>query len=72
MADNTTANSTIDFSDYKLTKGESDWHTKYNNLIDALAPEISSASRTMIYWGTSDDPATSGWSSGSIYIQVED
>ena len=31
---------TTDLSVYKLTKGESDWHTKYNNLIDTILPSI--------------------------------
>lgn len=61
----------INLDTYKLTKGESDWHTKYNNLIDAILPTIQSASQTKIYYGTSDDPTTSGWSNGSVYIQIE-
>lgn len=72
MADSATTNSKISFDDYKLTKGESDWHTKYNNMLDSLGDQIAGASKTLIYYGTSDDPSTSGWSSGSVYIQIEE
>lgn len=72
MANSATTNSTVSLDAYKLTKGESDWHTKYNNAMDAIATEIVGASKTLIYYGTSDDPATSGWSSGSVYIQIEE
>lgn len=65
------AKTNTDLSAYKLAKGESDWHEKYNELIDAILPTIQSASKTKIYYGTSDDPSTSGWEEGSIYIQIE-
>jgi hypothetical protein len=60
---------TVDLSVYKLIKGESDWHTKYNNLIDAI-PNLKLSSGN-IHYGTSSDPSTSGWQAGDIYIQIE-
>ena len=68
MAD-TGSNPTVDLSVYKLTKGESDWHEKYNKLIDAI-PNLKLNSGN-IHYGTSDDPSTSGWQAGDIYIQIE-
>lgn len=58
--------------DYKLTKGETDWHNKINNALDAIGEQIDGVSKTMIFYGTDDDPNTSGWKDGNIYIRIEE
>lgn len=67
MAD---TNNNLSLDQFKLTKGEADWHEKYNSMLDAVIPVVQNASTSKIFYGT-DDYTNSGWTDGSIYLQIE-